>query len=209
MNTTAAVVAMAQVIAGVAGLRFAGLQACQGTMQLMNECHNFGNKFGLAVAMVNDAVSDLAEAGIACDIEGGGGHDSYYFEATWGVYNELQCGFYAFMDAAYLWTPDQTGQWIDQCEVEPALLTRAAVFTDEMAQPATIGEAQHAVAAGLIARTDVQPLGDVIIGRHPRRTSAGQITLFHGAGVGLQDLAVVAIAVVRAQQWRLTTKVVV
>ena len=33
-------------------------------------------------------------------------------------------------------------------EVEPALLARAAVFTDEIAQSVSIGEAQHAVAGG-------------------------------------------------------------
>lgn len=94
-------------------------------------------------------------------------------------------------------------------EVEPALLARASVFTDEVAQSVTIGEAQHAVAAGLIARTNVHTLGDVIIGRHPGRTSADQITLFDGTGVGLQDLAVAAIAVARARERGLGIEVAV
>jgi len=33
-------------------------------------------------------------------------------------------------------------------------------------------------------------LGDVIIGRHPGRTSAGQVTLFESQGMAIQDLAV-------------------
>ncbi len=77
-------------------------------------------------------------------------------------------------------------------EVDPALLTRATVFTDEVAQSVTIGEAQHAVAQGLIAEGDIHQLGAVINGAHPGRTSADQITLFDGTGVGLQDLAVAA-----------------
>lgn len=77
-------------------------------------------------------------------------------------------------------------------EVEAALLARAAVFTDEVAQSTTIGEAQHAIAAGLIAATDITPLGAAINGTHPGRTSPDQITLFDGTGVGLQDLAVAA-----------------
>ena len=77
-------------------------------------------------------------------------------------------------------------------EVEAALLARATVFTDEVAQSVTIGEAQHAVAAGLIAAGDVTPVGAVINGTHPGRTSADEITLFDGTGVGLQDLAVAA-----------------
>jgi ornithine cyclodeaminase len=77
-------------------------------------------------------------------------------------------------------------------EVEAALLARATVFTDEVAQSVSIGEAQHAVAAGLIAEGDVTPVGAVINGAHPGRTGAEEITLFDGTGVGLQDLAVAA-----------------
>ncbi|WP_127115845.1 iminosuccinate reductase BhcD [Shimia sediminis] len=77
-------------------------------------------------------------------------------------------------------------------EVEAALLTRATVFTDEVAQSVTIGEAQHAIGEGLIREEDVFQLGAVINGTHPGRTSADQITLFDGTGVGLQDLAVAA-----------------
>ena len=77
-------------------------------------------------------------------------------------------------------------------EVEPALLARATVFTDEVAQSVTIGEAQHAVAAGLIAESAITPIGAVINGDHPGRTSSDEITLFDGTGVGLQDLAVAA-----------------
>jgi ornithine cyclodeaminase len=77
-------------------------------------------------------------------------------------------------------------------EVEAALLARATVFTDEVAQSVTIGEAQHAVAEGLIAESTITPIGAVINGTHPGRTSADEITLFDGTGVGLQDLAVAA-----------------
>ncbi|WP_068112293.1 iminosuccinate reductase BhcD [Tropicimonas marinistellae] len=80
-------------------------------------------------------------------------------------------------------------------EVDPALLARATVFTDEVAQSISIGEAQHAIASGLIAENDIAQLGSVINGTHPGRTSAEQITLFDGTGVGLQDLAVAAAVV--------------
>ena len=77
-------------------------------------------------------------------------------------------------------------------EVEAALLVKASVFTDEVAQSVSIGEAQHAVAEGLIKATDVAQLGAVINGTHKGRTSDDEITLFDGTGVGLQDLAVAA-----------------
>ncbi len=80
-------------------------------------------------------------------------------------------------------------------EVEATLLARATVFTDEIAQSVSIGEAQHAVAAGLIAEGDIAEIGTVVNGTHPGRTSDDEITLFDGTGVGLQDLAVAAKAV--------------
>ncbi len=80
-------------------------------------------------------------------------------------------------------------------EVEAALLAKADVFTDEVAQCVTIGEAQHAVAQGLIEESDVVQLGAVINGADPGRISDDRITLFDGTGVGLQDLAVAAAVV--------------
>jgi ornithine cyclodeaminase len=79
-------------------------------------------------------------------------------------------------------------------EVDPALLAAATVFTDEVAQSVSIGEAQHAVAQGLIDTDDITPIGKVIIGAHKGRASDAEITLFDGTGVGLQDLAVASVA---------------
>lgn len=80
-------------------------------------------------------------------------------------------------------------------EIEAALLARATVFTDEVAQSVSIGEAQHAIAAGLIPADTIVEIGAVINGTHPGRVRRDEITLFDGTGVGLQDLAVAARAV--------------
>jgi ornithine cyclodeaminase len=77
-------------------------------------------------------------------------------------------------------------------EVEASLVAAATVFTDEVAQAVSIGECQHAIAAGLIAESAITPIGAVVNGAHPGRTGAEEITLFDGTGVGLQDLAVSA-----------------
>ncbi|ASM74590.1 MULTISPECIES: iminosuccinate reductase BhcD [Roseobacteraceae] len=92
-------------------------------------------------------------------------------------------------------------------EVEAALLARATVFTDEVAQSVSIGEAQHAVADGLIAQSDVHQLGAVINGTHAGRISDDEITLFDGTGVGLQDLAVAAAVVDLAVEQGIAIKV--
>jgi alanine dehydrogenase len=79
-------------------------------------------------------------------------------------------------------------------EADPALVASATVFTDEIAQSISIGETQHAIAAGTLKADDITPIGQVINGTHPGRTSANEITLFDGTGVGLQDLAVASAA---------------
>lgn len=79
-------------------------------------------------------------------------------------------------------------------EVDPALVAAATLFTDELAQSVTIGEAQHAIAAGLVGEADITPIGAVINGAHTGRSSDDEITLFDGTGVGLQDLAVAEVA---------------
>ena len=79
-------------------------------------------------------------------------------------------------------------------EVDAALIASATVFTDEVAQSITIGEAQHAIKSGAIKESDIRTLGDVINGEHPGRRSDDEITIFDGTGVGLQDLAVASAA---------------
>jgi ornithine cyclodeaminase len=85
-------------------------------------------------------------------------------------------------------------------EVDAALLARATVFTDEVAQSVSIGEAQHAIGAGLIGQDAITPIGAVINGTHPGRSSDDEITLFDGTGVGLQDLAVAARVIALARE---------
>ena len=73
----------------------------------------------------------------------------------------------------------------------PSLPTRSP-------SPSAIGEAQHAFAAGTIAESAITPIGAVIDGTHSGRSSDGEITLFDGTGVGLQDLAVADLALRRS-----------
>lgn len=75
-------------------------------------------------------------------------------------------------------------------EVEAALLGRAKVFTDEIAQSVSIGEAQHAITDGLLTADQITEIGAVINGTATGRSDDVDITLFDGTGVGLQDLAV-------------------
>ena len=129
VTTTPDVVAIAKAIDAAPGLKFAGLQAYQGAMQHMDSYEDRRAKIDVAVAMVRDAVDALKAEGLECDIVGGGGTGSYYFESASGVYNELQCGSYAFMDADYGRILDKDGKRIDQGEWENALFILTSVMS--------------------------------------------------------------------------------
>mgnify|MGYP001799563782 CR=1 FL=1 len=91
-------------------------------------------------------------------------------------------------------------------EVDAGLVAAATVFTDEIAQSISIGEAQHAIASGAISEVDITPIGAVINGVHAGRTHDDEITLFDGTGVGLQDLAVASVAARLAEEQGLATR---
>jgi 3-hydroxy-D-aspartate aldolase len=160
VNTTPAVVEIAKAIDAAPGLKFAGIQAYQGAMQHMDNYADRKAKIDIAVAMVKDAVDTLKTAGLDCDIVGGGGTGSYYFEGNSGVYNELQCGSYAFMDADYGRILDKDGKRIDQGEWENALFILTSVMSHTKADKAICdaGLKAQSVDSGLpvvFGRTDV------------------------------------------------------
>jgi len=161
VTTTPAVVEIAKAIDAADGLKFAGIQAYQGAMQHMDSYEDRKAKIAIAVAQVKDAVDTLKADGIECDIVGGGGTGSYYFEGTSGVYNELQCGSYAFMDADYGRILDENGNRIDQGEWENALFILTSVMSHAKADKAIVdaGLKAQSVDSGLptiFGRTDVE-----------------------------------------------------
>ncbi len=123
------VVSIAQAIDRSPGLRFTGIQAYQGAMQHIDGYDERKAKIDTAVAMVKEAVAALEEAGLKAELVTGGGTGSYYFETDSGVYNELQCGSYAFMDADYGRILDKQGHRIDQGEWENALFILTSVMS--------------------------------------------------------------------------------
>lgn len=136
VTTTQDVIAIAKAIDAAPGLKFGGLQAYQGAMQHMDNYEDRKAKIDIAVAMVRDAVEGLKAEGLECDIVGGGGTGSYYFEGNSGVYNELQCGSYAFMDADYGRILDKEGKRIDEGEWENALFILTSVMSHTKADKA-------------------------------------------------------------------------
>lgn len=93
--------ALARLIAGARHLRFAGVQAYQGAAQHLRGVAERREAIARAVDDVRATRHALHDAGLACDYVTGAGTGSYLFEATSGVYDELQAGSYVFMDADY------------------------------------------------------------------------------------------------------------
>jgi 3-hydroxy-D-aspartate aldolase len=130
------VVALAQAIDAANGLRFAGIQAYQGAMQHIDRFEDRKAKLDLAIAQVKEAVEALKAVGLEPELVSGGGTGSYYFESNSGIYNELQCGSYAFMDADYGRIKDEAGNRIDQGEWENALFILTTVMSHAKADKA-------------------------------------------------------------------------
>lgn len=161
VNTTQDVVNIAKLIDAAPGLKFAGIQAYQGAMQHMDLFSDRKEKLDAAIAQVGDAVNGLKSNGLDCDIVGGGGTGSYYFESNSNVYNELQCGSYAFMDADYGRILDENGKRIDDGEWENALFILTTVMSHSKADKAIVdaGLKAQSVDSGLpfiYGRDDVE-----------------------------------------------------
>jgi 3-hydroxy-D-aspartate aldolase len=161
VTTTPQVVELAKAIDAAEGLKFAGLQAYQGAMQHLDSYEERKGKTQVAIDMVRDAVDTLKGEGLECDIVGGGGTGSYYFESASNVFNELQCGSYAFMDADYGRILDENGNRIDRGEWENALFILTSVMSHAKADKAIVdaGLKAQSVDSGLpviFGRDDVQ-----------------------------------------------------
>ncbi|AUH33972.1 3-hydroxy-D-aspartate aldolase BhcC [Paracoccus tegillarcae] len=129
VTTSEAVVEIAKAVEQAPNLRFSGIQAYQGAMQHLDSYEARKQKLDIAIAQVKDAVAALKAEGLEAELVSGGGTGSYYFESDSGVYNELQCGSYAFMDADYGRILDQDGKRIDQGEWENAFFILTQVMS--------------------------------------------------------------------------------
>jgi len=104
----AAAVPIARAALDAPCLRWEGLQAYHGSAQHFRSPAERQAAIDATLAHVRATKAALAEAGIDCPKVTGGGTGTYTLEGSSGVYQELQCGSYAFMDADYA-RNDQAG----------------------------------------------------------------------------------------------------
>jgi 3-hydroxy-D-aspartate aldolase len=113
-------VALAQRIAASRHLMFGGLQAYHGKAQHRRTAEERHEAIAVAADLTRRTVEQLAQQGLSCRIVGGAGTGTFEEELASGVWNEIQAGSYAFMDADYAQNLDAAGQ--------PVSIFRHALF---------------------------------------------------------------------------------
>jgi len=79
-------------------------------------------------------------------------------------------------------------------ELDPAILKRAMVIVDDIAQSVHSGEINVPIRKGMFSREEISgTLGEVVLGRKKRKSDS-QITVFDSTGLAIQDLAIASIA---------------
>lgn len=84
-------------------------------------------------------------------------------------------------------------------EIDELIMGIARVFVDDIPQAIAVGEIEMAINTQVITKEDiVGEIGEVIIGKKIGRVHDTDITLFDSTGIGLQDLAIGALALQKA-----------
>ncbi len=138
VTTPEEVVGLARAIEAADGLKYSGIQAYQGTMQHIESYSARVDAFERISAQVRGIVAGLEAAGLTPELVSGGGTGSYSLESNSGIYNELQCGSYAFMDADYGRIENADGERFDDGEWENAFFLLTQVMSHVKADRAVV-----------------------------------------------------------------------
>ncbi|MCC5960044.1 MAG: DSD1 family PLP-dependent enzyme [Rhodobacteraceae bacterium] len=128
VSTPDEALAIARAIAAAPGLRFTGLQAYNGALQHLPTAARRAQAFTRVTQIVRDTIAVLHDAGLPPEQVSGAGSGSYYLEADSGLFTELQCGSYAFMDASYAAVEGEGSLPLGQT-FEPALFLLTSIMS--------------------------------------------------------------------------------
>ena len=127
-------------------LRFAGLQAYQGTAQHLRSAQERRQAIASAVKAVGIARQLIELQGMKPGLVTGAGTGSLVLEAASGVYGELQAGSFMFMDADYA----QNERDPAQPQFEQALFVKTQVISTHPTHAVCdAGHKSHAIDSGL------------------------------------------------------------
>ena len=167
---------LAQIVSASKHLRFDGLQAYHGSAQHVREFEERRKAIEQAAELARETKALIEAAGIACPRITGAGTGSFGFEAASGLYTELQCGSYVFMDADYNRNLDRSGKAVP--EFEQSLFIWATVMSRPSVDRAIVdaGLKAYSVDSGMPVLPDFP---DVVLARasdeHGRLDITGKI----------------------------------
>jgi 3-hydroxy-D-aspartate aldolase len=136
--------ALARQITDKPHLSFAGLQAYHGSAQHLRGWEERRDAIAAAAEKAGHTRDLIEGDGIRCPIVTGAGTGSFEFEAASGVYTELQCGSYIFMDADYGRNLDPDGA--PTKAFEPSLFVWATVMSRPTQERAIVDAGLKALA---------------------------------------------------------------
>jgi 3-hydroxy-D-aspartate aldolase len=118
---------LAQAVDAAPGLRFAGLQAYQGSAQHKRTSAERKQAIDHAVELTRQTKDLLKQHGLDCATITGGGTGTFHHEVASGLYTEIQAGSYVFMDVDYANNTGADGKPFT--EFEHALFIYATVMS--------------------------------------------------------------------------------
>jgi D-serine deaminase-like pyridoxal phosphate-dependent protein len=128
------------------GLRFAGLHAYHGGAQHLRSVAEKEAALRHAITQARSAQAMVTSSGLNCPLVTGAGTGSFLFEATSGLYGELQAGSYLFMDRDYADNQPVPGAPV----FEHALFVKSQVMSRGLSHAVVdAGHKSHAVDSGL------------------------------------------------------------
>ncbi len=131
-------------IADAQHLSFAGLQAYHGSAQHLRGWDERRQAIAQAAEKAGSTRDLLERNGIPCPVVTGAGTGSFEFESGSGVYTELQCGSYIFMDADYGRNLGQDGA--PASTFEPSLFVWSTVMSRPQRERAIVDAGLKALA---------------------------------------------------------------
>lgn len=85
-------------------------------------------------------------------------------------------------------------------EIDPNIFKRARVFADDVTQAVSIGECEIPAELGMLDKSAITFIGDIVKRNAKGRGADSQITIFDSTGIALQDLAAAKLALDRANK---------
>lgn len=140
---------LAEAVARTKHLRFGGLQVYHGSAQHIRDFTERRAAIQRAGDMAGSTRDLIRRRGIDCPLITGAGTGSFRFEIETGVWDELQCGSYIFMDADYGRNLNAEGE--SKAEFEYSLFVWATVMSRPNEERAVVdaGHKAYSIDSGL------------------------------------------------------------